>query len=272
MGHVAFAAIMIVLGIWGVSSVDFAPVWQPVPADVPGREVLVYLGAVVSIAGGIGLLVRRTAGHAARALLACLAAWLLGLRIREILHAHGAFEAWDGCAETAVMVAGAWALYAVRAPAWDRRYLGFATGDRGLRIARALYGLALVPFGLAHFVFARQTAVLVPAVLPAHLAWAYATGGAFLLASAAVLLGIRPRLAATLVAVQIGGFTLLVWIPRVASGGATAFDWSELGISAALTAAAWVMADSYVARPSGARDPAQRTRSWSRDSANRSPP
>ena len=54
-GHVAFAAILIALGIQGLIKGDFTAVWQPVPKGVPAREVLVYLCASISLASGIGL-------------------------------------------------------------------------------------------------------------------------------------------------------------------------------------------------------------------------
>jgi len=43
----------------------------------------------------------------------------------------------------------------------------------------------------------------------------------------------------------MGMFTLLVWVPIVAAGSKDAFQLSETFVSAALTAAGWLVADSY---------------------------
>jgi uncharacterized membrane protein YphA (DoxX/SURF4 family) len=254
-GHAAFAATLIGLGILGLIKGDFAPVWEPVPSGASGRELLVYLCASISLACGAALLWQRTAGMAARVLLADLLLWMAVFRVPEALRAPAVLDAWSGCNETVVMLVGAWVLCVWFIADWDWRPLGIITGNNGLRVARVLYGLALIYFGLAHFVYLQQTAVLVPSWLPWHAAWAYLTGTTYIAAGAAVLINVRARLAAMLAAVQTGGITLLVWVPVIlAPGPKSAFQWSDAILSWALTTAAWVVADSYRGMPSPASD------------------
>ena len=68
---------MIALGIMGLVTGDLTAIWPPAPRGAPIHQVLAYLCAAVSLAAGAGLLFKRTAAHAARALLVLFAGWLL---------------------------------------------------------------------------------------------------------------------------------------------------------------------------------------------------
>jgi uncharacterized membrane protein len=240
---------MIWLGAMGLSTGTFVQVWQPVPAWVPARTALAYLCAFISLASGLGLLWQRTAAVAARVIFASLMVWLLVLRLPNLFFQTPlVLIAWT-FGSTGVMVAAAWVLYVWFAGDRDRQLLGFIADDRGVRIARALYGLSLIPFGLAHFMYLDATTVLIPNWLPWHVGWAYFTGAAFIAAGLAVTFGVLGRLAAALSTLQMGLFSVIVWVPRVLAGPLNDFQWGEFVVTWALTAGAWVVADSYRGTP-----------------------
>jgi uncharacterized membrane protein len=245
-GYAVFAATMVVIGILGFLRGDIVGIWDSVPKDFPVHQFLRYLSATIVLACGIGLFSRRTAAVAARVLLIYLLLWLVLFKVPVLIRGFAVEVSWESCSETVVIVAGAWALYAWLAGGQDsRRRVGLAAGDRGVRVARTLYGLALIPFGLAHLRYLKQTAGLVPAWLPAHAAWATFTGCTYIAAGVAVLIGIAARLAATLSASQMGVFTFLVWVPLIMANPKDPDQLSEAVISWTLTAAGWVIADSY---------------------------
>ncbi len=245
VGHALFAAAMIWLGAMGLNNGDFVQIWEPVPSWVPARTMLAYLCAGISLASGVGLLWQRTAAVAARVVFASLLVWLLVLRVPNLFfQIPVVLVAWS-CGSTAVMVAAAWVLYVWFADGGDRSRPGWFAGETGVRIARTLYGLSLIPFGLAHFLYLDATTVLIPHWLPWPAAWAYVTGAAFIVSGLAVIARVLARLAATLSTLQLGLFGLIVWVPRVLAGTVNAFQWGEFVTTLALTAGAWVVADSY---------------------------
>jgi len=242
-GRAIFAVIMIGLGIIGLLRRDFVPLWNPAP-DVSAGGLLVSLGSLISLAAGVGLLIRRMAGAAARLLLATFSLWLLLFRLPKFLLVP-VFEACWSVFPLTVMLAAAWVLYVWFATDWDRSHLSFVIGSNGLRIAHALYGLSLIFFGAAHFIDIKDTLSLIPNWLPGHLFWAYFTACTFIAAGIAALTSICARLAVTLSVLQLTLFLILVWLPIVATGSGNPFQWSETILNVALLAGALVVADSY---------------------------
>ena len=103
--------------------------------------------------------------------------------------------------------------------------LGFARGDKGLHRKDLRFDDPL--FGVAHFTFLERTVSMVPGWLPWHLAWAITTGGAFIAAGLAVLIGVYARLAAVPGAPDGPVHALMVWGPII-MGRPSADDWAEV--------------------------------------------
>jgi uncharacterized membrane protein len=240
-GHFLFAAGLAGLGVLSIGSGDFALAWQPVPAWVPWRESLAHASGVLLLAGGVGMLVKRIAAPCALVMTIYLLSWVLLLQAPRAAQAPLSVGSWMGFAENLWLTGGGWILFASLAGPGDRLHTQFAAG---IRVARLLFGVSCIELGLSHFVYADVTAGMVPAWLPDRLGFAYLTGGAHIAAGIGILFAILPRLAATLEAIMISLFVLLVHAPGVVSAAAGRLQWTMLFVASALAGAAWLVAES----------------------------
>lgn len=246
--HVIFALTFVALGIMGLVIGDFAPVWAGVPRALPDRQILAYVCSFVSLACGAGLLAKRTAAPAAFLLGIYLVVWTALFKVPFIIRHPLVEVSYQSVGENVVLIAGAWILFVSAAESEDEALRKLAQPARE-RTAYVLYGLALIAFGFSHFIYLNLTAPLVPAWLPRPVFWAYFTGGVYLASGLLVVTGFATRLGAVISAVQIALITILVWGPFVLTGQLGARTWQEPVVSWALTAAAWVVADSFRGRP-----------------------
>lgn len=241
-GRVLLALAMIGLGLRGLVFGDFAGVWQHIPiADLPAHDFFVYLTAAVELATGIGILVPRMAKAAAAVMSLFALLWMVLLKFPAIVQAPEIEAVWLGAGEIAVILAGAWIVFASLANPDGR----FFSGRNGVRNARLLFVLALPAIGLSHFFYPTETAGFVPAWLPWRAGWGYLTGAGDLAAAAGILLAVWPRLAATMAAAMLWVITVFVWLPPLPAHLHASGAWSPFLMSGIIAAGASVVADSY---------------------------
>ena len=248
-----FAIGMIGLGVVALVYRDFALVWQPVPEGIPGRTALACAAGVIMLLGGIGLLFSATAAWSSRILFPYLIVWLL-LKVPALFVAPQIEAVWLGFGELAVLLTGGWVLFARLGDVREGSPLRFAANENAVRVARVLFALSLIPIGLSHIVYVKQTAEFVPAWLPYRVGWAYLTGAGQIAAGLGVLFSVLPQVAAWAEAGMISLFTLLVWAPAIIAAPTTRLPWTAFFISWAIAAAAWAMAQNITSKQPGRSD------------------
>jgi uncharacterized membrane protein YphA (DoxX/SURF4 family) len=248
-GLTLFAVGMMGLGILALVCGDFALVWQPVAPWVPGRTGLAYASGVLMLLCGAGLLFRATVKRAVRILFPYLIVWAL-LKVPALVVAWQIEGVWLGMGELVMLLAGGWTLFAVFAELPEGSVLTFATGERGILIARILFAIWVIPVGLSHLFYVKETVQLIPAWLPFKTFWAYLTGIGHMASGIGVLFSILPSVAAWAEAVMLSVITLLVWAPAVLAAPKTRLPWTAFFISWAITAAVFVVAANIGKRKS----------------------
>jgi uncharacterized membrane protein len=206
-----YAAGLMAMGAVSVIYRDFAYTWQPVPA-FSGRSTVAVLCGLFMIFVSIALLFPRTATIAVRALFPFLIVWFC-LKIPAVVAAFKIEGVWIGLGEVGMLLAGGWVLFACLSGLNNAPFFHHITGQRGIRMAQILFGLAVIPVGLSHILYLQITTSLVPSWLPFRTELAFLTGAGQMFCGLAILLCIYPRVAALVETAMLTLFAFLAWGP-----------------------------------------------------------
>ena len=246
IGRQVYGGAMVLLGIVGLRWGDFATVWQPVRPTEPHRVVAAYVAALALVLGGAAVLRRGSARIGAMVLGAVTLVFAM-LWLPRVARFPQLAGTWLGFLEQFALVVGAMVVYVtVNSPAADA-----PSTARAVAFARMLLGVCVLSFGVSHFAALPQTAEMVPRWLPpGQRFWAAATGAFHLLAAAALLTGIRARLASRSLTVMLLGFGALVWAPRLVANPGVHMTWAGNAVNLTIAGAVWVVADALAAAES----------------------
>ncbi len=245
-GRIVFGGSAVLFGIIALMWHDPAT-WQSLRHiwSLPFGTFIGECLMIALIAGGIGMQYPRTA-HPAAVVLGVVYLLFSLACIPGIFAAPTVWAQYGSFFEQFSLLCGAVALYAAT-EASSTRAVMFG------RLARLGLGICAISFTLSQVVYLRVTADLVSKWIPPNqLFWAILTTIAFALAAIALLITRQARLASRLLALMLGLFGVLVWVPRLIARPQAHLNWSEFALTFLITGAAWVVADCGLFEPAGA--------------------
>jgi uncharacterized membrane protein len=206
-GRIFIAISLVVFGIQHFLYANF--VATLVPAWIPSRLFWAYFVGVAFVAAAIGALAPKMTRPAGILLGILFFLFVVTLHIPRIAaHSRDGNE-WTSGFVALAMCGGAWILASV-SPLEECE-----TGDAFLGVGRYFFALAIVAFGIQHFVNEKLTIRVGPPWFAGRPLWAYLTGTAFVVTGVAIFLEQKTRLAATLLGTILFLFFLFLHIPRI---------------------------------------------------------
>jgi len=207
LGRCFLGAAAAASGVLQLLTGDFVRLMPKWPDWAPGHAAWAYLTGLVLVVAGLAILSGRRATAAAAVLGAMLVLVLLCWHLPQSLAVPGMERPWlrgfmwTNPLKTLALAGGA-----------------ALAGGRFRNAAPVLLALFLVVCGLQHFVYSEFVVTLVPSWIPGRRFWTYFTGLALIAGGSGLLVPRTVRLAATLSALMIFLWVLMLHVPRAVTG------------------------------------------------------
>jgi uncharacterized membrane protein YphA (DoxX/SURF4 family) len=239
--------------VWG----EFDPAHQPLQAwgdHIPGVTVFAYIAALWLIAGGAAMLWRTSERFGAAALAILYGIFILFPLPRFYTAPHDV--GYNAGVYIGVMssVCQQIILCVAAVIVWQLAARG-ALSQRAALLARWIFGLCSVDFGLTHLTGIRFANPFVPKGMPLGATfWTVFTGIAFVLAGLAIIAGVLDVLAAWLLGLMLLVFSVLVLTPPIFASPHHHVPWGANAYNLTAVGAAWIVAEWLATRRQPVRD------------------
>ena len=125
--------------------------------------------------------------------------------------------------------------------------------DKVMPLGRLFFAIPIAVFGTEHFTITATIAAMVPRWIPAHTFWVYLIGSGFLCAGLSIIVLVRARLAAALVAMTFLIFVCTMDLPGALAHAHNRFAWElalrELSFGSGALALAITLASARKVEP-----------------------
>jgi len=244
VGSVLFALGMAGLGVLGIIHRGFALVWQPVPEPFPHRELLGVICGSIHLVSGICIFLPQYSRWATLVMAIFVSSWPALQIPFSLWDAPLSASLWTTLAETVMLISGGFILFR------SKTQNGSEGGNRAdstksfNRAFQLAFAVALPVISISHFTYAFSNPARTPPWIPFYVGVTFLTGVAHVAAGAGIVSKIAARLAASLEAIMIALFALILHVPLIFIQPTNRMYWTGLFIATACSGASFIVASS----------------------------
>jgi uncharacterized membrane protein YphA (DoxX/SURF4 family) len=217
IGRIFFGLAIAVMGLLTIYYRDFPYMLiPPKHSGIPGLLVLAYIaGGLLTLAGACVVFekqIRPVALLLGSVLLLVFCFYFIPYEFM-VSSNYMHFGDWENAAKELAFAGGALVIagcYSEKNENSLTRLLG-----KLAPFGAILFSITIISFSVDHFLYAEEAADYVPSWIPYHLFWIYFGGVALLGSGLAIILKIKPRLAAAFLGSMIFTWFIILHIPRV---------------------------------------------------------
>ena len=137
-----------------------------------------------------------------------------------------------------------------------------ASGKYSLMPGRLFFAVAMIVFGIQHFLYVRFLSTLVPHYLPGHHLWVLATGFSLIAAGLSIATTIEDKYAAYGLFVLFFGWLILLHAPRILHALHNGDEWSSGFVVLAFSGTSLLLAASSTGTRSKSKSAPKKERPW----------